>query len=82
MKTAFLPAAQIVLFEPTAEEALDSLGRHAKLYRAASEASELWGSCWVPGARDEADRQADQHFADWLECALYLDLGHVSGLAA
>lgn len=74
MKRDPINLAQIALFEPDAAEALRQLTAHAARFERALEAADRWEACWLPGARDEALRQADDAFALWLVCAIFLDL--------
>jgi len=65
---------QLALFEPDAAEALRLLEAHGARYQKAADAADFWNVALVPGARDEAEKQADAAYRDWLVCAIFLDL--------
>lgn len=74
MKRATANIDQLSLFEPDAAEALGLLSVHGARYERAIDAAEFWEVAVCPGARDEAQRQADEALRAWLVCAIYLDL--------
>ncbi|MFV0678377.1 hypothetical protein [Variovorax sp. tm] len=74
MKRAAASIDQLSLFEPDAPEALRLMSAHAARLERATEAAEFWEVAACPGARDEAQKQADDAYRSWLVCAVFLDL--------
>lgn len=74
MKRSSVNIDQLALFEPDAAEALGLLSVHGARFERATEAASFWELALCPGARDEAQKQADDALRSWLVCAIYLDL--------
>jgi len=71
---------QLALFEPEAPEALRLMEHHRAVFAKAMDAADMWDACWCPGARDQAQLQADHAYANWLHCAIFLDLEREAAL--
>ena len=66
--------AQLALFEPEGQEALHLMKTHAKRFEAFQAEADMWDACLCPGARDQAQQQAQASFDAWLTFAILLDL--------
>lgn len=74
MKRDAVNLDQLSLFEPDEAAALVIMTAAAARFQKAIDAADLWAACWCPGARDQAEREAGQAYADWLHAAIFLDL--------